>query len=89
VAANFQRKKMPSQLQRQLAQINGGREKAKNLHPSLLFDKARDVSLKQVYDLARPAFESFCAIDQRFNEFLELFSMHRLSVHRMTMVCYF
>lgn len=77
---------MPSSLEKQLSKIAGGKDKFKNMHPSLLFEKAKDVSLKQVYDVARPAFEEFCVLDSRFNEFLDLFSMHRMSVNRMSMV---
>jgi hypothetical protein len=77
---------MASSLQKQLTKINGGKEKKKNMHPSLLFEKSKDVSVREVYELARPAFEEFCVLDPRFNEFLELFSMHRLSVPRMAMV---
>lgn len=78
---------MPSSaLQKQLSKINGGKEKQKRIHASLLFERSREVSLKEVYDLARSAFEELCVMDKKFNDFLELFSMHRMSIHRMTMV---
>ena len=78
---------MPSTvLQQQLAKINGGKERQKNLHASLVFDRSKDVSLKEVYDMARSAFEELCVIDKRFNDFSVLFSMHRMSTHRMSMV---
>ena len=78
---------MPSSvLQKQLSRINGGKERQRSMHSSLLFDRSRDVSLREVYDLARSAFEQFCVLDHKFNDFMELFSMHRMSVHRSSLV---
>ena len=81
---------MPSSvLQKQLNKLNGGKERQKSLHSSLLFERSKQVSLQEIYEIARVAFEEFCVIDKRFNDFLELFSMHRMSSHRMGMVMFF
>ncbi len=78
---------MPSTvLQKQLLKINGGKEKQRSLHASLVFDRSRDVSLREVYDLARSAFEKMIVLDHKFNEFMDLFSMHRMSVFRSSLV---